>query len=181
MKQLIMISLILFTTPVHAGNWKGKSVLVSKSALICDYFHIEKALILLSAGDTDSIRAWLKKGYCVVAPKPVYVTVTDDTSSFSDLPLIEVVLDGADRWMSKHLAKCCYTKTGDRWTFIDTAKIADERLKQSWKDIDAANQKKKEECEVVWQRIREMKNAGLFGTEEWNREAEAAESCKGGR
>ena len=117
MKIHILVILIIFTLPAYAkaADWKGKTVRISKGTLICDYFHIEKAMIFLSAGDKDSVIAYIEKGYCTQAPNSFYAAVVTDTSSFSDNPMVEIVLKGESGWVARHNPVCCYMQSnGER-------------------------------------------------------------------
>jgi len=117
MKNALLFLLIVWTfpAPALAADWSGKTVLVPENALICDQSYLEKAVALLSAGDKDSVIDYLKKGYCTQSPDPFYAAVDVDTSSDSDFPMVEIVVNGASGWLAKSNTKCCYAQQNGEW------------------------------------------------------------------
>jgi hypothetical protein len=108
-KKLIFILIVMMASHVYAGGgWEGSKVKVPKGTLLCDYFHMEKALILKSAGDKASLQAFLNKGYCLIAPREFYATVVKDASEFTRPPLAEIMIEGNSIWAAMKDVDCCY-------------------------------------------------------------------------
>ncbi|MFC1720323.1 hypothetical protein ACFL00_04195 [Pseudomonadota bacterium] len=128
MKNTLVFLLILWTLtgPVLASDWSGKTVLVPENVLICDQLYLEKAVALLSAGDKDSVIDYLKQGYCTQSPDPFYAAVDEDTSSDSEFPMVEIVVEGASGWLAKSNADCCYTQENSEW-------VKEKRPPPAWK------------------------------------------------
>jgi len=78
MKGSYLILILLFSIPAYGGGWEGALVKIKKGTLLCNFFNIEKALILTNAGDMDSLNALIKKGSCLKAPKEFTATVVKD-------------------------------------------------------------------------------------------------------
>ena len=108
MKKLCLILIIFFTVPAYGGGWEGSLVKIKKGTLLCDYFNMEKALILVKAKDTDSLNALIKRGSCMKAPKDFIATVVKDASTFTDPNLAEIMYDGESVWGAMSDMDCCY-------------------------------------------------------------------------
>jgi len=111
MKPLQIIALILLVLPLPAygeGGWEGGKVKVKKDALLCDYFMMEKALILEKAGDNDSIQALISSGRCLRASNDFFATVTKDASTYTDPNLAEIMIKGTSIWGAMKDMECCY-------------------------------------------------------------------------
>lgn len=190
MKKLILIAALvvgLVDTAIAEG-WKGKNILVKPASLLCDYFHIEKALILLRAEDRDPINSWVNKGYCVVTANSFHATVIDDTSSFSNWPSVQVFHKGDEWWVSKGHSQCCYTKSNGEWKFYDPVKLRAERTARLIATFEAereakrqaeAKEKEANKCPLARQHLNDLKGAGLFGTAQYEKTLAIVEECAG--
>jgi hypothetical protein len=115
MKRLTVILALLFALPaadVQAASWKGRTVNLGEGTLLCDWFNIEKAMLLREAKDQDSFAVLVSKGKCMVVAEAHKATVTDDASEIKDNDLIEVTVKGESAWTSKYYPSvtCCYRK-----------------------------------------------------------------------
>lgn len=176
----------MFISHAYAEDWKGNNIRVSVATLMCDYFHMEKALILQAAGNNSSIQAYKDKEYCAIAPKSFYATVVEDTSTFSDNPMVEVVLDGVSTWVSKGRTQCCYAHIGGKWEYYGSKDqlrklearqvvVREADRKTAWEA--ATTKKRAEECAQAKQHLTDLKGAGLVGTAQYKREFTFVGNC----
>mgnify|MGYP001585098970 CR=1 FL=1 len=107
-KQLCIVLMLAFTLPAYGGGWEGGKVRVKEGALLCDFFNLERALILQKAGDEDSVQVLINKGFCLRVPNDFFAIVVKDASTFTNPDLAEIVLMGASAWGAMKDMECCY-------------------------------------------------------------------------
>jgi len=111
MKKLGLLAAFLPFTLMAQDGWEGKLALVPKDTLLCDFSHMERALMLAKSGDKQSVEAYAKQGYCMYAPNSFYATVTNDASLFTDPDLVEITYKGKSIWAAMNDIKCCYKRS----------------------------------------------------------------------
>lgn len=108
MRQILLIAVLLASTQVLAESWKGSTVKVPSGTLMCEYFAIENALELDSAGGAASLDETLEKSSCLYAPKELMVIVTNEATDTDGMPLAQVKIGRAKIWVAKGQVKCCF-------------------------------------------------------------------------
>jgi hypothetical protein len=153
--SVALFLLFALAQPLSAAeDWNGKNVLVSKGTLLCDESQLEKALKIRDAGDADTLIAFLEEGYCTVAPGNFYATVTDDKSSASNIPTIEITVEEQTGWLQKSSATCCYAKMGDDWEKTNKIKMMELLSDGS-------------ECGQAKRHLEDLIGAGFAGTAQY--------------
>ena len=107
MKLLIVVLLFLSTAPAYGDGWEGLKAYVRKDTLLCDYINMERALILKSADDKESLQSLVDKGSCLYAPNSFYATVVKDASRFTEPNLVELMVKGYSFWAAMNDVSCC--------------------------------------------------------------------------
>jgi len=164
---LIVFAFIVLPTIVMAKDSTDRTILVTRNSLVCDYFHLKKAEILLGAGDFDALAAYISMGYCVRTRKSIYATALEDTSSYSDDSAIEFTVAGESVWVAKRSTICCFRRNdAGEWKRIDAVNVS-----------NSPNEGTK--CAKAKEHIQELKGAGFAGSAQYNNWADyIANNCR---